>query len=66
MKTRIGYCGNARIALFDAVHFVCHSQLATDELEVITGKLAELHSAFEDSIPQQEGEELIALEIRGS
>lgn len=41
---------NARNALFNAMHFVCHSELADYEVEAITGKLARLHTALEQSV----------------
>jgi hypothetical protein len=56
---------NARNALFDAMHFVCHSDLAECEVEAITGKLAKLHVAFEESIPEREGESVTASESCG-
>ena len=40
---------NARNALFDAMHFVCRSELAASELEAITGRLAKLKAALEIS-----------------
>jgi len=40
---------NARNALFDAMHFVCRSELAASELEAITGRLAKLKAALEKS-----------------
>jgi len=43
---------NARNALFDTMHFVCQSELADCELEAITGKLARLRAAFEESFSQ--------------
>lgn len=43
---------NARNALFDAMHFVCRSELADSELEAITGKLGRLHAAFEESFTE--------------
>jgi hypothetical protein len=43
---------NARNALFDAMHFVCRSELAASELEAITGKLARLHAALEESLAE--------------
>ena len=48
---------NARNALFDAMHFVCHSELADCEVEAITGKLARLHAAFEESLPNFQGQD---------
>jgi hypothetical protein len=47
--------GNARNALFDAMRFVCHSELADCEVEAITGKLAKLHAAFEESLANCKG-----------
>jgi len=44
---------NARNALFDAMHFVCHSELAECEVVAITDKLAELHSALEESLASE-------------
>jgi hypothetical protein len=49
---------NARNALFDAMHFVCHADLAACELEAITERLEKLQAAFED-IVFQNPEELI-------
>jgi hypothetical protein len=46
---------NARNALFDAMHFVCRSELADCELEAVTGKLARLHVAFEESLAECAG-----------
>ena len=43
---------NARNALFDAMHFVCRSELADCELEAVTGKLARLHAALEESLAE--------------
>jgi len=43
---------NARNALLDARHFVCHADLAACELEAITERLEKLHAAFEESYPQ--------------
>jgi hypothetical protein len=43
---------NARNALFDAMHFVSHSQLAASELDAITERLVKLQQAFEESFPQ--------------
>jgi hypothetical protein len=43
---------NARDVLFDAMHFVCRSELAECELEAITGKLTRLHAAFEESLAE--------------
>ncbi len=43
---------NARNALFDAMHFVCHADLAACELEAITERLGKLHAAFEESYPR--------------
>src|SRR5438046_2658366 len=39
---------NARTALFDAMDFVCHSDLAACELEAITERLEKLQAAFEE------------------
>jgi hypothetical protein len=41
---------NARIALFDAMHFVCDAELAASEREAVTGRLRELHAALEESL----------------
>jgi hypothetical protein len=41
---------NARNTLFDAMHFVCHSELAGSELDAITRRLGELHAALEESL----------------
>ena len=41
---------NARTALFDAMHFVCHADLAACELEAITERLEKLQAAFEDIV----------------
>ncbi len=49
---------NARNALFDAMHFVCHADLAAFELEAITERLEKLQAAFED-IVSTNPEELI-------
>ncbi|SRR5258708_6238856 len=43
---------NARNTLFDAMHFVCHSDLAGCELEAITERLEKLRAAFDESFPQ--------------
>ncbi len=40
---------NARNALFDAMHFVCQSELAACEAEAITGRIKELQAALEES-----------------
>jgi hypothetical protein len=39
---------NARNALFDAMHFVCHSELPAGDLEAITVRLQKLQAAFEE------------------
>jgi len=43
---------NARNALFDAMHFVCQSQLLESELEAINERLMRLQGALDESIPQ--------------
>jgi hypothetical protein len=39
---------NARNALFDAMHFLCHSELAIGELDAIGERLEKLQAAFEE------------------
>jgi hypothetical protein len=43
---------NARNALFDAMHFVCHSELPAGDLDAITERLYRLQAALEESPPQ--------------
>jgi hypothetical protein len=43
---------NARNALFDAMHFVCHSKLPAGDLDAITERLYRLQAALEESPPQ--------------
>jgi hypothetical protein len=43
---------NARKALFNAMHYVAHSELAGCDLQEITARLQGLHSAFGGSAPQ--------------
>jgi hypothetical protein len=44
---------NARNALFNAMHYVCHSKLAARDLEAITARLEKLQEAFEESYPEE-------------
>lgn len=57
---------NARNASFDAMHFVCRSELADCELEAITGKLGRLHAAFEECSPERGDASLTARESCGA
>jgi len=41
---------NARNAVFDAMHFVCHAELAACELEAITERIEKLQAALEDIV----------------
>jgi len=43
---------NARNALFDAMHFVCESQLPVSDLQAINERLMSLQGAFKESLPQ--------------
>jgi hypothetical protein len=43
---------NARNALFDAMHFVCQSELPAGDLEAIMARLQKLHAALEESTLQ--------------
>jgi hypothetical protein len=54
---------NARNALFDAMHFVCRLELADCELEAITGELARLHAAFEESLAECCGRNSVVLGV---
>ena len=51
---------NARNVLFDAMHFVCQSELTASELDAITGRLGELHAALEESFTHNAEEEIPA------
>jgi hypothetical protein len=42
---------NARNALFNAMHYVVHSELAACDLEAITERLKRLQAVFEESAP---------------
>jgi hypothetical protein len=53
---------NARNALFDAMHFVRHAELAASEMETIVEKLKRLQAEFEGYPPQQEE---TSLAVRG-
>jgi hypothetical protein len=44
---------NARNALFNAMHYVVHSELAASDLEAITERLKRLQAAFEEYSPQE-------------
>ncbi len=41
---------NARNALIDAMHFVCHAELAACELAAITERIEKLQAALEDIV----------------
>jgi hypothetical protein len=43
---------NARNALFDAMHFICHSELRVGDLDALTERLQRLHTALGESAPQ--------------
>jgi hypothetical protein len=43
---------NARNALFDGMHFVCHSELPVRDLDEITKRLRRLHAALGKLAPQ--------------
>jgi hypothetical protein len=45
---------NARNALFNAMHYVVHSELADSDLQEITTRLKSLQAALEESCSQQE------------
>jgi hypothetical protein len=51
---------NARNALFNAMHYVVHSELAARDREAITERLKSLQAAFEESSPQQTETSLVA------